>query len=61
MLRYNSNNWGGVCFVNLRTSRLEYKINSIENVLFPRHGENLGKSTLGSSFHVFLGEVFMLC
>lgn len=27
----------------------------------PRHGENLGKSTLGSSFHVFLGEVFMLC
>ena len=24
-----------VCFVNLRTSRLEYEINSIKKVLFP--------------------------
>jgi len=26
---------GCVCFVNLRTSRLEYEINNSKNVLFP--------------------------
>ena len=26
---------GGICFVNLRTSRLEYETNNIKNGLFP--------------------------